>query len=158
MRRAQQATPSPSRVVLCTQSALLATGTVNEIAESTGFYGNAFWVSTSMCAFSWLINLMYVFLLRHVGEADTTEKIRKRLRQKNLFKPSVLMRFPLSFWIIIFLSLVFGASWGPFTHITTYGPNESDGVTTLRRVAHSPRSHLRAYHARVQRPHHGSLL
>jgi len=105
---------------------------VNEIAESTGFYGNAFWVSTAMCAFSWLINLVYVFLLRHVGEADTTEKIRKRLRQKNLFKPSVLMRFPLSFWIIIFLSLVFGASWGPFTHITTYGPSEAGGGAMLR--------------------------
>jgi len=93
---------------------------VNEIADATGFYGNAFWVSASICAFSWLVNLVYVYLLRYVGEADTIEKIRKRLRQKNMFSPAVLMRFPLSFWIIIAQALLFGASWGPFTHITTY--------------------------------------
>ena len=127
------------------QSSFLATGTVNEIADATGFYGNAFWVSASICAFSWLVNLVYVYLLRYVGEADTIEKIRKRLRQKNMFSPAVLMRFPLSFWIIIAQALLFGASWGPFTHITTYATLRK---TIVKPTTRSPSSPLLPF------PHH----
>ena len=120
------------------QSSFLATGTVNEIANATGFYGNAFWVSASICAFSWLVNLGYVYLLNRVGEAETATKIRARLRQKNMFHPAVLMRFPLAFWIIIALSLVLGACWGPFTHVSTYvgrapgGPGGPCGAALAR--------------------------
>jgi uncharacterized membrane protein YdjX (TVP38/TMEM64 family) len=108
---------------------------VGEIADATGFYGNAFWVSASICAFSWLVNLAYVALLRWVGEADTIERVRARLRQKNMFSPSVLLRFPLSFWVVIALALVFGACWGPFTHITTY-------VVGATPCADTPASHV----------------
>ena len=106
----------------------MATGTVNEIADATGFYGNAFWVSTAICGFSWLCNFAYVQLLRRVGEPDTVEKVRARLRQKSMFNPAILMRFPLSFWIVIALSLAFGIAWGPFTHITTYVAREQAGA------------------------------
>lgn len=125
-------------------SSFLATGTVVPIAESTGFYGNggnlsffsqkmtnsqrnkqmiAFWVSTAICGFSWIMNIIYVLMLRHLGEnkSKDLEAIEKKLSKKSEFKLSAVYSFPNLFWLIAFLSFAFGGCWGPFLHISPFG-------------------------------------
>ncbi|KAJ1971570.1 hypothetical protein H4R34_005699, partial [Dimargaris verticillata] len=47
-------------------SSFLATGTAYHITEWTGFYGNVFLVATTLCSLSWVANLGYLLLVRHL--------------------------------------------------------------------------------------------
>jgi MFS family permease len=100
----------------------LAMGTVVPIRDSTGFYGNAFWVSASICGASWLINLGYTMLIyrmRHHSDApwgpihEVKENKKMNLRY--------LWNFPSVFWLVILASFAFGATWNPFLLIVRWG-------------------------------------
>ncbi|KCV67742.1 hypothetical protein H696_05851 [Fonticula alba] len=108
------------QIAMSRLSSFLATGTVVPISESTGFYGNAFWVSTGICLFSWLVNIAYIVLMKYVHRLDTDKEkeLQERLRKKNTFQARDMLAFPPIFWFVIFLAIALGASWNPFMHIS----------------------------------------
>eukprot|EP00732_Lithocolla_globosa_P002490 Lithocolla_globosa_v1_NODE_1650_length_2420_cov_9.449471.p1 type:complete len:520 gc:universal NODE_1650_length_2420_cov_9.449471:516-2075(+) len=106
------------QIAISRLSGFLATGTVVPIAEATGHYANAFWFSAGICFLSWLLNLFYVALLHHLGEHQTMEKLRAKLRNKKVVELGHLSRFNSQLWNIVFISFAFGLCWAPFMHIS----------------------------------------
>ena len=53
---------------------------VKPISDATGWYGNAFWVSSGICLFSWILNVVYVMLVKYGLNRAPVEEQRRRLR------------------------------------------------------------------------------
>jgi len=105
-------------------SSFLAVSTVTPIINATGFYGTAFWVSAATCAFSWLVMVVYIIMLRLVvqrgaGDAEEDEKMKRKLVEKNTFSWRSLGRFNDTVWLLVLLSFLFGFTWAPFMRIST---------------------------------------
>jgi hypothetical protein len=70
-------------------------------------------VGAAMSLFSWLSNLLYVWMVRKL---DDHEK-KQNLIEKKKFKPKHSLGFPLFFWMIVLGSFLFSMCWTPFLHI-----------------------------------------
>ncbi|KAJ1970942.1 hypothetical protein H4R34_005900, partial [Dimargaris verticillata] len=93
-------------------------GTTIPIAEATGFYGYAFWASAAICFCSWLINLVYVSLMRRLDQQMSRAELSK-LRQKNTFRLRHVLILPTVYWLIVTQSFVLGSGWTTFLHISS---------------------------------------
>jgi len=83
-------------------------------------YRTPFIVATATCAMSWIMNIVYVFILKH---ADN----RKNHRNEGVALHSVMKKtvrwdaiFDLSdiFWWFLVVGILFGASMSPFLHLS----------------------------------------
>lgn len=61
------------QIGLSRAASFLANGTVQEIADHTGWYGYAFWVSSAMCFFSWLVTVYYVWMVNNGPKDGKTQ-------------------------------------------------------------------------------------
>ncbi|ORZ11945.1 major facilitator superfamily domain-containing protein [Absidia repens] len=102
-------------------ASFLAQATVVPIANRSGWYGYGFWFSALLCAFSMVINLIYIFLLRKISVVDNVDQCKKIqvLRQKKTFHWSKLMYLPHAYWLIVSMEFLLGGGWGCFLHINS---------------------------------------
>jgi len=77
-------------------------------------------VSASICGFSWLVNIVYLVVLKYAGNSQETKELEKRLRKKSNFNWKFLFALPIALWAITFMSFIFGTCWGPYLHISPY--------------------------------------
>lgn len=113
----------------------LGTLVANPIAAKTGDWAWAFWLSFIICVFSILMNLVYAMVVRHLrrkaikennkaiaaatsGLALSKQEIQKVKRRKAFHWRSVL-KFPIFFWHILLIELLFAAVWSSFQTIST---------------------------------------
>jgi MFS family permease len=115
----------------------LGTLVANPIAERTGDWVWAFWLSFIICCFSILMNLIYAFIVKHLrsksiadnknkiaaaagggGLTLSKEEIKKTKRRKAFHWGSVLM-FPIFYWHILLIEFIFAAVWSSFQTIST---------------------------------------
>ncbi|KAJ1918158.1 hypothetical protein H4219_002799 [Mycoemilia scoparia] len=99
-------------------ASFLSMGTAVPIAHYFNFYGAAFWASTFVCAFSMAVNLLYVWLMRHIKEQMTTQELAK-LKRKTSFSIRLMLFLPAAFWLIASESFILGSAWTSFLHINT---------------------------------------
>ncbi|KAJ1674624.1 hypothetical protein EV182_002896 [Spiromyces aspiralis] len=99
-------------------ASFLSMGTALPIARHFDFFGAAFWASTVVCTFSMLVNLAYVYLMKHIREQMTPEELVK-LRRKTTFSYRLMLFIPALFWLICLLSFILGSAWTTFLHINT---------------------------------------
>ncbi|RKP37903.1 major facilitator superfamily domain-containing protein, partial [Dimargaris cristalligena] len=99
-------------------ASFLSMGTTVPIANATGFYGYAFWASAFICLCSWIINFVYVMLMKRVDEHMTEHELAK-LKRKNTFRLRHVLIFPAAYWLIVALSFVLGSGWTTFLHISS---------------------------------------
>ncbi|KAJ1974886.1 hypothetical protein H4R35_003405 [Dimargaris xerosporica] len=99
-------------------ASFLSMGTTIPIAKATGFYGCAFWASAAICFCSWLINLLYVSLMRHLDQQMTGAELSK-LRRKNTFRLRHVLILPTVYWLVVTQSFVLGSGWTTFLHISS---------------------------------------
>ncbi|KXS17688.1 MFS general substrate transporter [Gonapodya prolifera JEL478] len=92
-------------------SGVLALGTAIPLAEAWGFYGIAFWVSFGVCAFSWLINLLFVATVGH--------EMLERPPEGKKFQTRDVLRLPLLFWLTVVATFFFHGILIPFGHTAT---------------------------------------
>ena len=115
----------------------LAVSTVVPIIEASGGSGSgpAFWVSAGVCAFSWLVMLVYTALLRLVIQRDdggSDAELTQRLASKHRISFGALVRFSNTYWLIGLCSFMFGLMWAPFQRISAelvtyrFGVDEED--------------------------------
>jgi MFS family permease len=111
----------------------LGTLVANPIAERTGDWVWAFWLSFILCCFSILMNLVYASVVRHLrlksiaandvknaasGLVLSKEEIKKTKRRKAFHWGSVL-KFPIFYWHILLIEFIFAAVWSSFQTIST---------------------------------------
>ncbi|RUS13171.1 major facilitator superfamily domain-containing protein, partial [Jimgerdemannia flammicorona] len=131
------------------RASFLANLTVVPIANWTGFYGWAFWVSPSsrsvdlypplkifiypsppplppapqfsalLCLFSLLVNLCYFLLLRHLHREVLMPQDIAKLRRKKEFRWQRVLLFPATYWLMMLTYFVLGAVWTSFLHINS---------------------------------------
>lgn len=114
----------------------LGTLVANPIAERTGDWVWAFWLSFILCIFSILMNLVYAFIVSHLrrksiaenriknaaitagGFTLSKEELKKTKRRKAFHWGSVL-KFPIFYWHILLIEFIFAAVWSSFQTIST---------------------------------------
>ncbi|KAI9009009.1 major facilitator superfamily domain-containing protein [Phycomyces nitens] len=126
-------------------SSFLAQFTVIPIAEWTGWYGYGLWFAASLCILSFVVNLMYLSLLRRVSDVSASH-CRTQLavvkRQKS-FSWSKLLYLPHSYWLVFAMEFLLGGAWGCFLHINSelvkfrfdYDPRRAASVGSVAQVA-----------------------
>ncbi|KAI7902817.1 major facilitator superfamily domain-containing protein [Cokeromyces recurvatus] len=101
-------------------STFLGTLVSNAVAEATGDWVWAFWLSFIICGFSILMNLIYALVVKHLkGQVTLSEKEKELLKKKKTFKWRSIFKFPLIFWHIIFIEFIYAAVWSSFQTIAT---------------------------------------
>ncbi|RKP25181.1 major facilitator superfamily domain-containing protein, partial [Syncephalis pseudoplumigaleata] len=92
-------------------SSFLAQGVTEPIRKHTGFWGNVFWVSAAICGISWLLNVMYIYVMKVSGLP-----LRPNMA-KHRFNPRSIFYFPSAYWFMPLNIFLFGAVWTPFLSI-----------------------------------------
>ncbi|RCH86311.1 Major facilitator super domain-containing protein 1 [Rhizopus azygosporus] len=100
-------------------SSFLAQATVVPIASWLGWYGYGFWFSAILCIFSFLINLIYIVLLKRVSSNQQDCQVQQSAHRRKSFSWSKLMYLPHSFWLIASMEFLLGGGWGCFLHINS---------------------------------------
>ncbi|KAL0090708.1 major facilitator superfamily domain-containing protein [Phycomyces blakesleeanus] len=126
-------------------SSFLAQFTVIPIAEWTGWYGYGLWFAAGLCILSFVVNLMYLALLRQVSDVSASHcrtQIAVVKRQRS-FKWSKLLYLPHSYWLVFAMEFLLGGAWGCFLHINSelvkfrfdYDPRRAASVGSVAQVA-----------------------
>lgn len=142
------------QIGLSRAASFLSSGTVREIADHTGWYGYAFWVSSAICFFSWTMTIIYIAMVKYVMTHEDPvrslavswasaltlpfgdhQAITAKLKSKHDFKLRDMLHLSTSLWIIVFLSFAFGMVWGPFLHIIAYVERVSMAVCVAHAAA-----------------------
>ncbi|KAI8054220.1 major facilitator superfamily domain-containing protein [Syncephalis plumigaleata] len=92
-------------------SSFLAQGVTEPIREHTGFWGNVFWVSTAICGISWLLNLLYIYVMKASGLPLRPNMTKHRFNVKSI------LYFPSAYWFMPVNIFLLGAVWTPFLSI-----------------------------------------
>ncbi|KAI8099392.1 major facilitator superfamily domain-containing protein [Halteromyces radiatus] len=102
-------------------ASFLAQATVVPIADWTGWYGYSFWFSAMLCVFSFVINLVYIILLRSVSDpsAVACRKQVEVIKRKKSFSWKKLLFLPHSYWLIAAMEFFLGGGWGCFLHLNS---------------------------------------
>lgn len=101
-------------------SSFLGTLVANAVADATGDWVWAFWLSFILCCFSIIMNLIYALVVKHLqGRVVLTEKEKAVLKKKKTFKWRSIFKFPLIFWHIILIEFLYAAVWSSFQTIAT---------------------------------------
>ncbi|KAI7866995.1 major facilitator superfamily domain-containing protein [Spinellus fusiger] len=125
-------------------SSFLAQFTVIPIAEWTGWYGYGLWFAAILCILSFLVNLLYIGLLKRIATSATPcqAQINVVERQK-AFQWSKLLYLPHSYWLIFAMEFLLGGGWGCFLHINSdlvrlrfhYDTKHAASVASLAQIA-----------------------
>ncbi|KAI8374536.1 major facilitator superfamily domain-containing protein [Radiomyces spectabilis] len=100
-------------------STFLGTLAANPVANATGDWVWAFWLSFILCAFSIAMNLIYALVVKHLrGQVVTKEEV-KALKAKRTFHWRSVFKFPIHYWHIILIEFIFAAVWSSFQTIST---------------------------------------
>lgn len=101
-------------------STFLGTLVANAVADATGDWVWAFWLSFILCCFSIIMNLIYALVVRHLqGQLVLSEQEKSVLKKKKTFKWRSIFKFPLIFWHIILIEFIYAAVWSSFQTIAT---------------------------------------
>ncbi|CAO3619074.1 unnamed protein product [Cunninghamella echinulata] len=102
-------------------ASFLAQAIVVPIANWTGWYGYGFWFSALLCIFSFVVNLVYIALLKKVSNpsAVACKKQVEVIKRKKSFSWKKLLFLPHSFWLIAAMEFLLGGGWGCFLHINS---------------------------------------
>lgn len=101
-------------------STFLGTLVANPVAESTGDWVWAFWLSFILCCFSILMNLIYALVVRRLeGSAVLSKQEKENLKRKKTFKWRSVFKFPIIYWHIIIIEFIYAAVWSSFQTIST---------------------------------------
>ncbi|KAL1918721.1 uncharacterized protein VTP21DRAFT_2743 [Calcarisporiella thermophila] len=99
--------------------AFLANATMPSFKEATGFYGNSFWFAASLCILSFIINCMYILLLRYLNRDVLCREEKLKLRKKKAFHFKKIIFFSTTYWLIVFSQVLMGGAWTAFLHNAT---------------------------------------
>lgn len=115
----------------------LGTLVANPIAETTGDWVWAFWLSFIICVFSILMNLVYALVVRHLrrkaisdnkeanaaaaiaGGLSLSEKEIQTVKRRKAFHWKSVLKFPIYYWHILLIEFIFAAVWSSFQTIST---------------------------------------
>ncbi|KAI8342032.1 major facilitator superfamily domain-containing protein [Chlamydoabsidia padenii] len=102
-------------------ASFLAQAIVVPIANWTGWYGYGFWFCAILCIFSFIINLVYIALLRSISNpsAVACRKQTEVIKRKKSFSWKKLLFLPHSYWLIAAMEFLLGGGWGCFLHINS---------------------------------------
>ncbi|RKP34363.1 major facilitator superfamily domain-containing protein, partial [Dimargaris cristalligena] len=95
-------------------ASFLATGTAIQITEWTGYYGNVFVVGFILCISSWIINLAYLGLVRHLNR-----QVQHQALSRSSLDILKVLKFSDVIWWFFLMCLLFGAVWIPFIHLSS---------------------------------------
>ncbi|RKP39665.1 major facilitator superfamily domain-containing protein [Dimargaris cristalligena] len=91
----------------------LASATVVEVAERTGFYGNAFWVGEGIALFSLLMVAVYALMMWKLNRLEQKQR-EKKISWRQLY---YMVYFPNIYWLLPLNEFIMGAVWTPFLGI-----------------------------------------
>ncbi|KAI8636910.1 major facilitator superfamily domain-containing protein [Parasitella parasitica] len=115
----------------------LGTLVANPIAERTGDWVWAFWLSFIICIFSILMNLVYALVVRHLRRKAINENSEKnntsavahglilpqqeveKVKRRKAFHWKSVLKFPIFYWHILLIEFIFAAVWSSFQTIST---------------------------------------
>jgi MFS family permease len=103
----------------------LGTLIANPIAEKTGDWVWAFWLSFIICVFSTLLNIIYALIIRDLrrssgqsGAVLLKQEIVKSKKRK-VFHWRSLLKFPTLYWNVVLVEAILGSLWSSFQTIST---------------------------------------
>lgn len=115
----------------------LGTLVANPIAQTTGDWVWAFWLSFIICVFSILMNLIYALVVRHLrrkaisdnkeandaaaiaGGLSLSKKEIQTVKRRKAFHWRSVLKFPIFYWHILLIEFIFAAVWSSFQTIST---------------------------------------
>lgn len=115
----------------------LGTLVANPIAETTGDWVWAFWLSFIICVFSILMNLIYALIVRHLrrkaisenkeaneaaaiaGGLSLSKNEIQTVKRRKAFHWRSVLKFPIFYWHILLIEFIFAAVWSSFQTIST---------------------------------------
>lgn len=106
------------QIAISRLSSFLSLATAIPISNFFGFYGFAFWASTVLCVLSWIMNLLYIRLLKKNRTRDDQQELLA-IQEKKTFKMFHVFLFPQLYWLIILQGFILGSLWTTFIHINS---------------------------------------
>ncbi|CAG8493487.1 4828_t:CDS:2 [Acaulospora colombiana] len=89
-------------------------------------YRNPFIVATLTCLASWIMNLMYIYLLRKADNRKASEGgVAMRIAEKKRVHWNDIFDLSDIFWWSLVVGVLFGSSMTPFLHLSRLVPNIS---------------------------------